>query len=570
MLNRPFQRKAADPKARPIVAYDLETTPIADGTPRPLYFTAYDGETLISEPLDSFGSLHDLLVKKVFPRWNKCRLVAWNGNRFDAYLVALSLIHDPAFIIKPYLARNKSLRGMLIKDDDKNSWEFLDGMAMTGIEKKLSEFVTTFAPAFPKMQLDLSNQVFNSADPEHVAYAERDSIALWHAMTGANELVQRLTSMPLMTTIGALGIRFFQSLIPEHKQIWKPPDPLQKIMYTDLMRGGYCHCVEKYRGPIWKYDINQAYAAAMRDCRLPAGRVSRTRRYHEGRAGFYMVDARINNSVPFYSKRNGIVQWSNDFSAWITGDEVQQLYNENAQIKITDGWVYDDSFSMNDMVGQLETKRASDPAGPNGPLGLMCKSLGNNSYGKTVEQLEGIELAMSSECPPGFMPYGMGDDTPELAFVWFRQGRALRREWHQPQLGVHITAFNRMVLRRANLLAPVAWKYSDTDCSMFSRPVDLDVHPSRYGAWKLESNGDEHIIIDKKVYTGMGKTHVKGLHRAKISLDEMKMWHAGEFIPVQWQTQRNNFLKMIAGAAMFETRARRGTMKKEAVRTGPA
>lgn len=561
MLNRPLQRKSADPKARPIVAYDLETTPIAAGTPRPLYFTAFDGHDLISQAVDNFDDLHELLHHSVLPKWRKYRFVAWNGNRFDAYLVALALIHDPDYMIKPYLARNKTLRGMMIKDQHDHSWEFLDGIAMTGIEKKLGEFVATYAPAFPKLDLDLSNQTFNPRDPEHRAYAERDSIALWHAMTGVNDQAMRLTGMPLMTTIGALGIRFFQSMMPMDKSCWKAPDDLDQIFFTDLMRGGYCHCVDKYKGPIWKYDINQAYAAAMRDCRLPAGRVSRTRRYHEGRPGFYQVDADVPNRIPFYSKRAGQTQWSTHFSAWLTGDEVAQLYNEDASIRINEGWIYDDSFSMIEMVAQLERLRQADPAGPSGPQGLLCKSLGNNAYGKTVERLEGIELAMSCQCPAGYMPYGIGDETPELAYIWWRRGRSILREWHKPQIGIHITAYNRMVLRRAILLDPDAWRYSDTDCVMFSRPVDLDTHPSRYGAWKIESAGEPHIIVDKKVYASSTGVHAKGLHRKSISLDEMRQWHDGEYVPVQWQEQRVNFMKLIAGQAMFETKKRRGTLK---------
>ena len=48
------------------------------------------------------------------------------------------------------------------------------------------------------------------------------------------------------------------------------------------------------------------------------------------------------------------------------------------------------------MVGELETLRFTDKDGPSGPLGIMCKYIGNNAYGKLAEQLEGIELILSS------------------------------------------------------------------------------------------------------------------------------------------------------------------------------
>lgn len=563
MRNRPLQRKNAESKTRPIVAYDLETTRISAETPTPLYITAFDGQDLISKPLRSFDDLRSVLVNDILPRWPDHRFVAWNGNRFDAYLICLALVTVRGYQIKPYLARNKSLRGALITNG-KNKWELLDGMAMTGVEKKLGVFVATYAPAFPKLNLDLENIPFDPRDADHVAYAERDSIALWHAMQGANRTVERLTGMELLTTIGALGIRFFQSRMPLDKLAWRAPEELRAIFFTDLMRGGYCHCVQKYKGPVWKYDINQAYAAAMRDARLPAGRVTRTRRYREGRAGFYQISARVKGQIPFYTKRAGNAQWDMRFEAWVTADEMEQLYAEDANVNVRDGWVYDDHFSMRDMVNDLERLRMADPAGPNGPQGLMCKSLGNHAYGKTVEQLEGVDLIMAMDCPPKYLPYGMGADTPELQYLWYRQREPLMREWHKPQIGVTITAYNRMMLRRAALSAPDAWLYADTDCCMYSRPVDLDVHPSRYGAWKEECAGVEHVIIDKKVYASSAGIHAKGLHRKKLDMNDMQLWFDGEFVPVQWQTQRVNFLKAMTGSAMFHSSSRRGTMKKEA------
>src|SRR5690606_5232459 len=111
-------------------------------------------------------------------------------------------------------------------------------------------------------------------------------------------------NITLQPTIGNLGIKVFASKMPSGVSVFAMPLPVEKIIRDHVMRGGFCHCVGKYQGPVWKYDINQAYAAAMREAYLPAGSVVACKKIHPYAAcAIYRITARNSkNIVPFYHK----------------------------------------------------------------------------------------------------------------------------------------------------------------------------------------------------------------------------------------------------------------------------
>ena len=242
---------------------------------------------------------------------------------------------------------------------------------------------------------------------------------------------------------------------------------------------------------------------------------------------------------------------------WLTSLEYEQLKREGWNIKVLDSYFWDDTFTMTAYVNRLEALRRASPGGPNGAQGLMVKAVGNNSYGKTVETLDGIELLLSREQPEGFFEYQA--ETDELQHIWFKLNRPQPREYHQPQIGSFITAHVRMVVRRGALTQPDAWIYADTDCLVFSQPVELPMDPIKYGLWKLEVNGEPYRFIQKKVYAkiGGGDQHAKGLNVKRLSEADFEAWFNGK-APEQTQLQRNNFIKVMTGAAMFVQRVKVG------------
>lgn len=576
---KPLKKHQFKSRKRPFRAYDLETDLIKEGTPRVKYITAHGEDYSLSESVDpnkDIFCLAEILEREFITRSNnRYRFVAWNGNKYDIYFVARSLLTLEDIILRPYLTRSKSLRGLKVMGINSRkglSWEFLDGMAMTGLDTvamPLKKFVDLMAPEFPKLELDFSGTEFDPANPDHVAYAERDSEALYYAMKKANEIAEGLTGNELQPTLGNLGIKYFQAMMPDEVVCWAPNETQKAVMYGPIKRGGFCWIAKQYKGPIWKYDINQAYAAAMRDCDLPAGSCFPAHKFEPDHCGAYRVEMwrKERATVPFYYRdlESNIGYFTDGFKieTWILSNEIKHLEADGWTIRIKEGYYWSEKFNMKAMVDNLERLRFTDPGGPSGPLGTMVKTIANSAYGKTMEQLEGTELVMAGNCPEGFMPYA--PEIEELSNIYFKEGEPLKKNYHCPQIGAFITAHVRMVVRQGALGAADHFIYADTDCLAFSAPVGhLVIDPRHYGDWKQESDGDEHIMIGKKIYySADGSKHAKGLHIKNLERDDFEKWLRTDEPPTQTQTQRQNFVKFIAGQEMFRDLERKGTNVKK-------
>lgn len=575
---RPLKRRQVRSRLKPMIAYDLETTRITEGTPEPLYITWFGENCQGALKVTSLKHLGEIIIARLLvPELKGTRFVAWNGNNFDVYLVAAALLEFPDYVLRPYLTRSKNLRGLRVTATQSNgdkplSWEFLDGMAMTGASawpnKSLKFFLERFAPDYAKLPgPDFEREEFDAENPDHQAYAMRDSEGLWHGMQRANGIVMDTFGVPLNPTIGNTGIRIFMRNMPQGIVVWEPPSSALQVIRDYVMRGGYCMAVRRFEGPVWKYDLNQAYAAAMRDCWLPAGRCIHTDHVHKfANAAIYRIEARnLRNRIPFYYRDNegdSVYGVREITDTWVTGEELQQLNREHWTLRVIEGWFWDEVFNMRDYVGQLEQLRSNAEGGPSGAIGLMVKAVGNNSYGKTIERLDGLELVLARDCPEGYFAYQESDDL--FQHIWAKISAPVPREYHQPQLGSFITAHVRMVMRRAILLNVDAWLYGDTDGLIFSEPVqELNLDAARYGFWKLEVAGELYRIINKKTYAKVGigfdspEKHAKGLNVKRLSDDDFRQWFAGT-VPSQEQLQKQNFVKVMTGFDMFAKRVKRG------------
>lgn len=296
------------------------------------------------------------------------------------------------------------------------------------------------------------------------------------------------------------------------------------------------------------------------------------------------------NKVPFYCRSMVSGRMRSMFAresipdTWVTSIELAQLESEGWRIVVHESYAWGQSFNIKDYVDKLERRRMSAAEGPSGPEGTMIKATGNHSYGKMLEELDGTEYVLSSECPPGFAPHYPDGAIDPLEHVFERvQDDIHPKDYHQPHIGAFITAHVRMVVRRAALLDPDSWLYADTDCVVFSRDVTaaLDIDAKRYGAWKVEESGTHFQIIAKKVYvkkvderTALDWDHpdkdireaarakvkgsAKGLHVKKVSPAQFTEWLNG-IPPIQEQVQRNNFVSVMRGAEMYRVQIRRGT-----------
>ena len=578
-----------------LIAYDLETTRIASGTPELLYVTAF-GETmhLSMEPKITNGSrLYSFcqILENYFliPENNKAMFIAWNGNNYDAYFIAQALLLSDDWIIQPYMTASKALRGMKVKRKKKCridgkmkvlQFQFLDGISMTGmVGKSLKDFLKTFAPELPKLDIGNFDEIlFNPNDASHRAYAFRDSEGLYMGMSRVRGIIEQLTrkvddegntiseGLDLKPTIGNLAINYFMDNVPDGVELKNPYGDLLDVLHGPLKKGGYCWCQRQYTGPVWKYDINQAYAAAMRDAALPAGQAVLTQDYEPSLPGVYEVtiSRKRKSKIPFYykdAKNTGRFTLGDEqVKCWITSIEWEHLKNDSWNIETHTGFYWRSSFNFSGVVTVLECLRRNAPGGPSGPLGSMVKAIGNNAYGKTLETLNGLELILARECPEGYQVYD--PINIENQNVFCRTKETFTKPYHLPQIGVFVTSHVRCVVRNAALLAPAAFLYADTDCVVFSEPVSLPIHKSRYGDWKIEAEGTFYRIIGKKIYFGSdGATKAKGLRTKELKEADYIKWI--ETQPKQIQTQRQNFLKFINGNDMFKNQERAGTDVKK-------
>lgn len=592
-LKPAFYRKEKERNSKPsqLVAFDFETTRIKAGTPRPLYLTGFglDPSFYVETPIHNMQHLHDILEREFLTiEYSGVKYVAWNANNFDNYFVAAALVADPKYTIRPYLTGNKALRGMRVMftndldlDGDlikgKPSWEFLDGMSMLGFAGlSLSKFLANFASEHEKMTgvIDFEKEEFDPTNKQHCAYAMRDSEGLYYGMVNAQRILLDNFNQPLAVTMGGVCIKIFQAHIPRETRIYAPSEQLEKIIRDQAMRGGFCYCVKRYQGPVWKYDLNQAYAAAMRECKLPAGNCSHSPNGLHKFAVVYV--ARITavnskNKIPFYHtiEVNGRIKSAFSFerieNAWVTSVEHAQLITEGWAVQVHESFVWATHFNMREYVDKLERIRMTCEGGPSGPIGTMVKGVGNHSYGKTLESLEPINYLLSSEPPPGYVPLYDGDDADPVEHVFSKMQHPddiRAKAYHQPQIGAFITSHVRMVVRRAALKNPDAWLYADTDCVVFSENMteQLDTDAKRYGAWKIEEEGTPFQIIAKKVYVNLEttKASAKGMNVKRLTLNDFDLWFNGK-PPVQQQVQRNNFLRVMQGAEMFKNQQRTGT-----------
>ena len=575
------------------IAYDLETTSFdlkgrKSHTPQPLYITAFSETEGVQYalPVKSLSHLLQILEARfLIAEFSGARFVGWNANNYDVYFVCAAVLHSDAYIIRPYLTKSKKVRGVKILDranyDEREelfaakregkrlaekppqeiAWEFLDGMSMTGIQRSLKDFLKVFAPEYQKLDgPDFSIEEFNPNNKAHCDYALRDSVGLWYGLQKAESILADNFHIGLQPTIGNAGIKIFSSHIPREIVIWPLVPDVQEIVQRYVMRGGYCHCQGQFYGPVWKYDINQAYAAAMRDCWLPAGKAIGTKQGHaHAKAQIFLIDARApkrGNIVPFYWRDlDGKARFDCQAleSCWVTSAELSQLQKEGWQIKTAQAYFWTDHFRMKSYVDKLETLRVGNGNDPKSAQGEMIKAVGNNSYGKTVETLDGLEIVMARECPDGYSFYQDEDDL--FAHLWFKFSEPLAKDYHQPHLGAFITAHVRMVLRRAILVNPAAWLYADTDGVMFSEDVThkLDISPTRYGAWKQEANGEIFRIITKKVYANddASAKHAKGVNIKSLGAADFQNWYDG-VPPEQIQSHRENLLNVMKGHDMFK------------------
>lgn len=612
----PLQRTGPVKRERrkPFVAFDFETTRIPQHKDEPMrvdlrYLTAYaDGYGIntpfhFSREVRTHEHLAHILAEHFFTRERSgTRYIAWNANRFDYRPIIEAIVQFcPQWVVVPYEAGNGP-RGFRVTERDVcvgtarrgkatarlASWEILDGIAITGCQgMRLRKFLALFAPDLPKHELDHATAAFDSSDPSHVAYAERDSQGLYAAMCRVDTILRDLTGRGFQVTIGNLGIKFFQQHIPEGVCVWKPHKKLLDALREYGTRGGFTYTARQYRGPLWTYDRNQEYAAIMRDVPLPCGRCYTTDDYIPEKCGAYYCTIAYPGGapVPFYCATIDARPHGSAFKSAVDGAvpvatflfalEIETLKRHGWTVEVETGWYWEESFSMREMVDKNEALRGSCDGGPAGPIGTMVKMIGNHSFGKTLEQPREERIVICADDPSDdkkrysyWRPsYVRDDDDPNYRCYWFTMVEEHEAEklYHRPQIGATITAGARCDMYDLAMLNPAAFIKADTDSVAFTEPIwecEQALHPFRYGALKWETAGDEVIVLGKKGYFNCdtGKAKCKGLNTDRLTQADFERWLVTGEPPTQPQIQTLSWKRGVSlQSPQYRYQERKGT-----------
>lgn len=534
----------------------------------PRYLTAYGEYTpthkhrlLCSARVDTFKATtaaFRTLWRDLLPG---TQLFAYNANRFDLRLFMQALASSE-FTLEPFASRVAGLRGAVVRLGRKRVY-LLDPIAALGMNCNLATFLAVFAPKYPKGELDFESTSFDGTNPAHVAYAENDSRALFFAMRKASSVVRSITGQTLRPTIGSLAIRAFMSRMPKTAILPALRPECYDVIRRIVMRGGYV-VSRKYKGPLWSYDINQAYAFAMRECKMPAGRALPVRSEVPNRPGCYRVflwrtpsspvPYVVREIAPPYTMRE---TFGTGIETWLTNDEIACLRSHHWVVDVKEGYVFERSFSMRSFVNGLEARRKRYDS--KHPVNVLCKSVGNNAYGKTLQEAVDTRIVLSNRRPKNGAP--LCEASPEAAPIpgfWIvPETKDTRRKFERPQIGAWITAYVRTTIFDAIMLAPDSFVKADTDSVAFTHPVELPISTWRYGAWKIESDGDEHIVVAKKVYWSEKKHAAKGMRIKHLTGPDYERWYLGD-VPEQEQVQLMSWRKGVL-APTWRVQKRRGT-----------
>lgn len=333
---------------------------------------------------------------------------------------------------------------------------------------------------------------------DELDYLYRDVGILKHA------LVDMLNEGGVALTIGSDSLKSFKRGIGNaYDSLFPALDDETDQVIRDAYRGGYTHVPEEKRQIIWTngnvFDVNSLYPYIMVNKPMPYGEpvgfdgratiptgyvgilsVTFTAQIRDG----YLPIIQVNGHSIFGV--NEYVTWINDpITMSFTGDE-WELVNEHYDVQVfswNGGMVFQSSTHIfEEYVNHwMEIKETSE-----GGRRTLAKLHMNALYGKF-----GTRTTVVSKVP------FLEDDV-----VNFRLTEPDKRLPVYTAVAVFTTAFAREHTIRAAQSHYDQFLYCDTDSLHLvgDYPSDLDVHPTRLGAWKHEYAFSEGIYLRQKAY----------------------------------------------------------------------
>ncbi len=386
----------------------------------------------------------------------------------------------------------------------------------------LQSLAEAFAPELPKGDIGLADGVtFDPDNPEHRAYAARDSDALLAVLTGYRAiLAERFGTLPSWSAAGT-AMRAWRGMLAGAS--FAPPPQAA----ADLARAGYFGGMVRVgslreHADMVTIDVNSMYPYVMRLHGVPDGHPTPARAFRRGRPGFYRVRITVPRDEPWtfvpYRDPAGVLAWpTGTFETVVSSDELARAQDRGYRFDVFAGWTWPRlAYPFGLFVDAVESLRAEG-----GAASVVGKITGNGLYGKFGSRPTHDDWQMATDRPgPDWYPpaFDAADPVAAEAYrgLWVRRDQPINADYLRPDWAAWITAHARLTLAAyADAIGPEAVVYADTDSLTFPA-TRLDRVADRlgpaFGRVKIEHDWRTFRAIAPKVYTGVERCHRTGRH----------------------------------------------------------
>lgn len=410
-------------------------------------------------------------------------IYAHNGGKFDYWYFA-DFLSDPVMFINTRLAK-----AQLFHHEVRDSFSILP-VPLSAMQKDEIDYRT-----FEYPERELSKNKKNI-----IKYLQSDCVYLYdHVKRFIDTFGQSLT----------MGSSAWKVLTSLHDVPLL--DAVDDAEFRPFYFGGRVECFEggQLKGN-WKfYDINSSYPHAMKSCEHPA-----TLNYGYPRrlpdTGFYFAEiwADSDGALPIKTTRGLQFPHVKNERFFATSHEIREAENLGLLRirKIRNVYHFQKTQNFSAFVDRcMNEKIAAEMAGDKS-MRLFWKLIGNSAYGKSgsnPDNYRDVRLFDSREAM-----FDENDRIPDAMQRWSNAGtfgsRVLaerpvtRKHYLNVAMAASITSAARAHLLRAIHRAhrPI---YCDTD-SLICESLDMPLHATELGAWKLEADADEVCIGGRKLY----------------------------------------------------------------------
>lgn len=455
-----------------LATFDIETDPFLHGrVPMPFTCGFFDGE----DYYDFWGDdcIADAM-EYIDSRAENFRIYVHNGGGFDFWYTE-DFITNPVFFINKRIAKC----GLMGRHEFRDSYKMIP-VPLSAWNKESIDYSK------------LERKVRNKHKKEILHYQEMDCRHLY-------DMVSRfIEDYGNHLTIGSAALKELRRYHPN-----KFESQYFDKQFRPYYMGGRVECFKRgeIRGDLKLYDVNSEYPAAMHSFAHPAGNQYKIR-YNlpdNGNVFFAIIRAESKGALPLRGKRGlEFPHGENVFHACsheiIAARQlgllkIKEVIECREFIDSQNFAAYVDHFS--------DLKVAAEEVGDKGGR-LFAKLFMNNAYGKWGQDpskyRDYLLIDAESDVPDGYLISGQFGER----FIAERPTELKSWSFKNVAIAASITSAARSILLRGihSAVNPV---YCDTD-SIICDDLDMELHPTKLGAWKLEASGDRIYIAGKKMY----------------------------------------------------------------------